>query len=235
MHFDVIPIMTVVGNAYLVKGERVALVDTLSPWRYRKLLQVLDRFNVSPRDIEFILITHHHFDHCGNLAKLKQLSGATIIAGEADAPVIEGTAPTPPPSRLNRLGKALGKMPEPLVNRYQRFEHVKVDLEVRGGEIIEELGLKVLALPGHTAGGVGYHDLEGRRAFIGDMVSYFYSYPMMPSLSASESIEQIHDSQELLAGLGLDIAYTGHGAVLEPDASKIISDFVAGKKAKTRR
>jgi hypothetical protein len=58
---------------------------------------------------------------------------------------------------------------------------------------------------------------------------------MMPSLSASESIEQIHDSQELLAGLGLDIAYTGHGAVLEPDASKIISDFVAGKKAKTRR
>jgi glyoxylase-like metal-dependent hydrolase (beta-lactamase superfamily II) len=100
--------------------------------------------------------------------------------------------------------------------------------------MIEEFGLEVLALPGHTAGGVGFLDREGRRAFVGDMVSNLIS-PGMPVLSASDSVEQILSSQELLAGLGLNTVYPGHGSPIEPDASRQIAEMLRKKRPKMQK
>ncbi|HEY5503470.1 MAG TPA: hypothetical protein VIJ97_09175, partial [Candidatus Anoxymicrobiaceae bacterium] len=69
------------------------------------------------------------------------------------------------------------------------------------------------------------------RAFIGDMVSNYFSRAGMPALVASDDVDDIYRSQELLAGLDLDVAYPGHGKIIEPDASKIIGLFVDKKKA----
>jgi len=43
-------------------------------------------------------------------------------------------------------------------------------------------------------------------------------------------LEQVFQSQEKHAALDLDVAYPGHGKVIEPDASKIIGLFVDRKK-----
>lgn len=232
MGFEVTRIGTRFGNAYLLTGERVALVDTLHPRGYGKLESLLGKKGMAVKDVELILLTHHHFDHAGNAARIKELSGATLVAGLDDAPVIDGTRETPPPSNINRLGRMLTVLPGSWLRKYQDFPRVDVDRKVTAGEMIEELGLEVIGLPGHTAGGVGYLDREGRRAFTGDMVSYFWGMPGMPALSASEGLREIFESQELLAGLDLDIAYPGHGLVIEPDASKVISAFTGRKKSK---
>lgn len=231
MRFEVIRINGGIENAYLLKGERVALVDTLAPTGWRKLLKVLQRSRVALGDIEYILITHHHFDHCGNLARLRELSGAKVVAGEFDTPVIEGTRPNPPPGTLNRLGRALAKLPPPLLHSYQKYDPAAVDSRVSGGEMIEELGLEVIALPGHTGGGIGFLDREGKRAWVGDMVSNYLSRPGMPTISASESLDEIFSSQQLLAGLDLQTAYPGHGAVIQPDASAVIGRMTEKKRA----
>jgi hydroxyacylglutathione hydrolase len=230
MEFEVVPIITVGGNAYLLKGKHIALVDTLHPKAYKKIEKALSDEGVSVGDIEFVLVTHNHFDHAGNVAKIKSLSGAKVIAGAEDAGLIEGTELQPPLSRLSWLGKAMSNLPKSWVDRYQKFDKTMIDRRVEGGETIEELGLEVLGLPGHTGGGVGYLDRELKRAFIGDIVSYFYSRPGMPALVASESLEDIYASQELLAGLDLRTAYPGHGKIIEPDASKIIGVFLGKKK-----
>jgi glyoxylase-like metal-dependent hydrolase (beta-lactamase superfamily II) len=212
MEFEVVPIITVGGNAYLLKGKHIALVDTLHPKAYKKIEKALSDEGVSVGDIEFVLVTHNHFDHAGNVAKIKSLSGAKVIAGAEDAGLIEGTELQPPLSRLSWLGKAMSNLPKSWVDRYQKFDKTMIEL------------------PGHTGGGVGYLDRELKRAFIGDIVSYFYSRPGMPALVASESLEDIYASQELLAGLDLRTAYPGHGKIIEPDASKIIGVFLGKKK-----
>ena len=107
---------------------------------------------------------------------------------------------------------------------------MKIDRKVEGGDMVPELGLEVIGLPGHTAGGVGYLDREGDRAFIGDMVSYFFGRPGMPAVCASKSLEDIGQSQKLLADMGLKTAYPGHGKIIEPDASKIIGVYLNGRK-----
>ena len=231
MEFEVVPIITLGGNAYILKGKHVVLVDTLHPKFYGKIVKGLTKEGLSVGDIEYVLITHNHFDHAGNVAKIKEISGATVIAGAADAGIIEGTEMIPPVAKHNRLGRSLSKLPDSWVNSYQKFEKTKIDWKVEGGDTIEVLGLEVLGLPGHTTGGVGYWDKEGKRAFIGDMVSNWFSRAGMPALVASDSVEDIYQSQEALAGLDLQIAYPGHGKIIEPDASKIIGVFVEEKKA----
>jgi len=232
MGFEVTQIKTLIANAYLITGEHVALVDTGTGMGYRKLVSVLADRGLTPGDVEFILMTHHHFDHAANLAKIKKLSGATVIAGAEDVGVLEGTEENPPPSDLNRLGRFLGKMPRKLLNSYQAYDRTPVDRKVSGGDLIEELGLEVVAVPGHTKGGMAYLDRQGKRAFIGDMASNYHGKWTMPSISFSHSIEEIFKSQELLAGLDLETAYPGHGVVIQPGASRAIGEFVARQRAK---
>jgi hydroxyacylglutathione hydrolase len=229
MEFEVVPIITLGGNAYIIKGRHIALVDTLNSKAYGKIEKALMREGLSVGDVEFVLITHNHFDHAGNAARIQRLSGAILIAGAEDAGIIEGTEMLPPVGEHGRLGKAAGKLPKSWVDAYQKFDKVAIDRTVEGGDRIEELGLDVVGLPGHTAGGVGYFDEPGKRAFIGDMVSYFFSRPGNPALVGSVSPEQIAESQELLAGMGLQTAYPGHGKIIEPDASKIIGVWLGQK------
>jgi glyoxylase-like metal-dependent hydrolase (beta-lactamase superfamily II) len=230
MGFEVVPIIGLTENAYLLKGEHPALVDTMVTKSFKRIVRVLGDHGLSVGDIEFVLITHNHFDHAGNAARIKELSGATLIAGAEDAGVIEGTELIPAMSDINRLGRTMGKLPDSWVRKYQKFDHVKIDRKVEGGDVIEELGLEVLGLPGHTSGGVGYLDRPRKRAFIGDMVSYFFGKPGMPALSASKSLDDIYRSQELLADLDLMTAYPGHGKIIEPEASKIIGTYLVKKR-----
>ena len=57
----------------------------------------------------------------------------------------------------------------------------------------------------------------------------------MPFLMSSENLEQIFESQEKLADLGLEIAYPGHGSIITPNASKVIGDYTRKKRAKILR
>ncbi|WP_066060762.1 MBL fold metallo-hydrolase [Neobacillus soli] len=56
-------------NAYLIKGERLTLVDagvnTEESWN--SLTAQMDDLNLSPNDIEQVVLTHHHPDHAGML------------------------------------------------------------------------------------------------------------------------------------------------------------------------
>lgn len=235
MGIEVTPVKGMMANAYLLTGEKVALVDTLTPSGLRRLKRVMGRKGLRIEDVELVLVTHHHFDHTGNLATIKEASGAVVVAGEGDAPVIDGSEPPPPPGDINRLGRMMGKLPRKLVEGYQDYERVPVDRKVKDGDVIEELDMEVVGLPGHTAGGTGYLDRANRRAFIGDLVSNFFSRLGMPALSASESVGEILSSQEKLSGLGLETAYPGHGNVIEPGASKKIAEFVRKKRELFRK
>ncbi|MBN1289550.1 MAG: MBL fold metallo-hydrolase [Actinobacteria bacterium] len=232
MEFEVVTIKGLSSNAYLLIGEKMLLVDTLYSRDFNRIERLFCRRSINIEEIDFIFITHYHQDHTGNLARLKSLSGALVIAGEADAPFIEGTKEPPPFGDLSVMGKIAGKIPEPLLRKYNSFPGAKVDRPVSEGDVIEEMGLEVIALPGHTPGGAGLHDKEGARAFTGDIVSNIFGRAGMPVLAASYSLQEIIASQVKLALLGLDAVYPGHGRVIRPDASGKIGDMVKIKRLK---
>ena len=87
-------------------------------------------------DVKILLNTHAHFDHTAGLADLKAETGAQLISGEADKPLLEG-----------------GYYPNNSEARL-RFEPVKVDRTVKTGDVVE-LGstrLTAISTPGHSPG-----------------------------------------------------------------------------------
>jgi glyoxylase-like metal-dependent hydrolase (beta-lactamase superfamily II) len=224
---DVILIASMAANCYLVLGEKPYLVDTNTPKAKKKIMEALSDNNLKPEDLQYILITHHHYDHTGSVAELKRLSGAKLAAGKEDAPIIDGSQPQPGPSDLSFMGRLMGKLPDSWIESYQRFDKVDVDRELDDGDILEELGLEVLGLPGHTHGGVAFYDRERKRAFVGDMVAFLMGRIGPPFLSYSNDKDEILRSITRLAELDLEYAYPGHGKIIGPDASGKIGELAA--------
>lgn len=223
---EVIRIPVKIANCYLVKGDRCYLVDTGMPKSREKLAGALQEHGVRLGDLTHILITHYHNDHTGSLAWLQRESGAVVVAGAGDAPYIRGERPAEPPSGLSRLGRLMRKLPRSWVMGYQKCEGAGVDVVLSGGENLDELGLEVIALPGHTYGGMGFVDRPNRRAFVGDMVANYLGRIGTPVLSASYSLEEIEASMRALAGLDLEYMYPGHGKVIGPGASEKAAAFI---------
>lgn len=219
---EIVTIRTATANCYLVTGEVPYLVDTNVPKARRKVLAALSAHGLSAGDLRYILITHYHYDHTGCLAEMRGLSGARVAAGERDAAVIRGESPQRGPGDISPAGRMLRKVPASLLEKYQHFEPCEVDMTLRDGDRIEELGLEVLELPGHTEGGVAYYLREKKLAFIGDLVSNFFHRPGPPFLSFSYDKEAILQSVRRLGDLDLEYAYPGHGAVIGPGAAKKI-------------
>lgn len=56
------------GSITLIKGEHQSvLVDTGNPWDTGELISELTRQGVTPNDINYVVCTHGHSDHVGNL------------------------------------------------------------------------------------------------------------------------------------------------------------------------
>jgi glyoxylase-like metal-dependent hydrolase (beta-lactamase superfamily II) len=216
-------------NSYLMKGDHTYLVDTMAPPSRKKLYARLQENGVAPGDLSHILITHYHVDHVGNLASLLTKGNPAVVAGVEDAACITGETPASPPSELNRLGRCLRKMPPRLIEWYQKCKPGRVDEMVKDGDKLEELGLEIIGLPGHTRGGTAYLDRANRRAFIGDLISNYFGRIGLPPISSSYSLEDIEASIRKLAELDLDYMYPGHGRIIGPGASRLAAGLINKK------
>lgn len=60
--------MRATGSCCLVRsGRRVILFDTLGPWEKNFLLSKLETIKIHPDDLDYIVCSHSHPDHIGNL------------------------------------------------------------------------------------------------------------------------------------------------------------------------
>ena len=55
------------GTSSIITGPIKVLVDTGGPWDNNKLLAALQDNGINPEEIEFVVCTHGHSDHVGNL------------------------------------------------------------------------------------------------------------------------------------------------------------------------
>jgi glyoxylase-like metal-dependent hydrolase (beta-lactamase superfamily II) len=64
------------GTITLVKGAHNLVVDTGGPWDREAILEGLDGEGLTPADIDYVICTHGHSDHVGNVNLFPQ---ATLI------------------------------------------------------------------------------------------------------------------------------------------------------------
>lgn len=125
-------------SSYLVTTpEGHLLIDTGLPEANPQIKANIAKLGFKTADIKYLLNTHAHLDHTGGLAELKQETGAQLIAGERDKPLLEG-----------------GYYPGQESTKELNFPPVKVDRTVKDGDTVTLGGatLTAHATPGHSPG-----------------------------------------------------------------------------------
>jgi metallo-beta-lactamase class B len=124
--------------AYIIKtSQGLILLDTALPESTGMIKANIAKLGFRLADIKIILNSHAHFDHTGGLAEIKKDTGAQLVAGERDKPLLEG-----------------GYYPGDEKNADLAFPPVKVDRAVKEGDKVT-LGQTTLiahSMPGHSPG-----------------------------------------------------------------------------------
>ena len=123
---------------YVIKtSQGLILMDTALPQSTGMIKDNITKLGLKVADIKIILNTHAHFDHTGGFAEVKKETGAQLVAGERDKPLLEG-----------------GYYPGDEKNEDLAFPAVKVDRTVKEGDKVTlgDTTLTAHATPGHSPG-----------------------------------------------------------------------------------
>lgn len=142
-------------NTYVVGNERVFVVDPGTPEReeMERLLVLLSEMEEAGREIDGILLTHHHPDHVGGLAMLARELGTPVFAHR----------------------ETFARIPVAL-DRRERFER----RELEDGATIDlglapdgtsDWTLTASFTPGHARGHLVFSENRYGAALVGDMIS----------------------------------------------------------------
>src|SRR5437763_1144852 len=78
-------------HAFLIDdGDSLTLVDTLYDTDARRVIAAIEAIGRTVADLKWIALTHAHRSHLGGLARLKELSRATVCAHPWEADIIAG-------------------------------------------------------------------------------------------------------------------------------------------------
>ena len=196
------------SNIYILIAERKAIIDTGTGFRIRKVLEGIEKY-FPIQELEYIILTHMHFDHIGGAKKLKEHSNsnAKIYISEADGKYIiakDGVA--------IRASGFFAKVPEMELNFLNE------------GDVIDlgDSKLEVISTPGHTIGRASLYEPEEKRLFPGDTV--FSDGPGrfdIPTGNKADLIESI----KKLSDIEISVIYPGHGDTIGGEP-KYVRDFL---------
>lgn len=174
----------------LVEGNSAVLIDTGLWGMPRRVQRLMRTLGLGPANLRAILLTHGHLDHTGGLAALKAWSGAPVYAHPLDQVHIDGMYPYAGSARFCGWLEAAGRV-------VFRYRPVKIDRALADGDVLPFWGgLRVLHLPGHTAGHCGFFSERHRLFFCGDLFASYAPKPRFPPDVLNVDPRQIRRSAE---------------------------------------
>jgi glyoxylase-like metal-dependent hydrolase (beta-lactamase superfamily II) len=195
------------AGVYLVRSDdRAALVDAGCGFSQSQLFNNIEACGVSLDGIEYLLITHCHFDHTGGAQAVKDRTGCRIVAHEREAGFLEEG------DQRVTAAKWYGAFLEPL----------QVDVKLNGERQdlwVGQKRIEALHVPGHSPGSVVYvTESDGLKILFGQDVHG----PLDASLLSNR--DDYHRSLQLLLSLRADVLCEGHYGVFR--GKDEVADFI---------
>lgn len=139
LRISYIPVGMVSANCYIVKDEDSGSAFVVDPGDYGlRLKSIIEKFGIT--ELNYILLTHGHFDHIMGVSALKNDFGGKVVIHELDAECLYNSEKS--------LGDFFGAS----------SSASEADITVRDNDELPfgNGTIKVIHTPGHTVGGVCY-------------------------------------------------------------------------------
>ena len=131
-------------SAILITGEDGhVLIDAGTEKGADLIANNIRRLGFELKDIRYLLISHEHFDHVGGIARLQQLTGATLVTSAAAERVLNTGADSPD---------------DPQAGMHKPFRAASVGRVVGDGTdvLLGNIRLFTMTTPGHTPGATSW-------------------------------------------------------------------------------
>ncbi len=193
--------------AYLVRfGDKGALIDAGCGGGHAALKKNIEQFLPSDVQLEWLLLTHCHFDHTGGAQAVREAFGCRIMAHALDAVYLEQGD-----SEVTAASWYGSRMPP-----------LPIDVKLTGDKNTIEIGdsrVDAIHCPGHSPGSLVFTtQLESQLVLFGQDVHG----PIHSSLLSDEALYQ--KSLRKILALDADLLLEGHYGVFRGKAR--VRDFI---------
>ena len=204
------------SNIYIIKGEIPTIIDTGTGLHHDEVAKKIKHI-IDPLSIKQIILTHEHYDHCGGVKKIKELTDgkARIIAHKDAVEKIERGES----AFASLLG---GEMPK-----------IPVDKIVVDGDILQvgDEKCQVIHTPGHTPGSICLYFPNSRSLISGDTVFAYGSFGRYDFPGGN--LTQLKKSIRRLSTLDVVNLYPGHDIFIEGEGKSHIMMSLRNIESKT--
>lgn len=200
-----------VNNFILYDDKDTALIDTGFFNGTKTIRKALEKIGRAFNDVNYILLTHGHFDHAVHLKKLKELTNAPIYCSIEEQIHIDGKYPYKGINRVTGILEALGRF------AFQ-YQSVPIDIHIKDGDILDIFGgLQTIFLPGHSIGHLGYLHQSSKVLFVGDFIDTRRRKERFPPAIFNTFPERFPESIEKVDTMKLNGIISNHGPRLSAE------------------
>jgi hydroxyacylglutathione hydrolase len=173
------------SNVFMLSGNgRNILIDGSAGYKWNKLNENLKSLNI--KKIDYLILTHTHFDHAANAARIKSEYGAKIMVNLREAILLERGENIMPKGTIF-ITRFIINYIAPFLSNMFNYEGCSTDTLVDNRFDLTELGFNayVLHTPGHSPGSQSLI-IEDEIALTGDAMFGIFSGSIFPPFADNE-------------------------------------------------
>lgn len=206
--YQVVKLLSGRSNVFLLStGSKNILVDTSHSGKWSDLKNALRSQNISR--IDLLVLTHTHYDHAGNAAKIKKEYDAQLIVHQSEQFFIQN-GKNQFPQGTNVFSKTLIRQLGDRISKKFDFESCEADILIDDRFDLNPLGFNAYLIhtPGHTSGSISLI-VDNEIAIVGDAMFGVFPNSVFPPFA--DDINELVTSWGKLIETGCALFLPSHG------------------------